>query len=190
MAGVWKYRDVYKIKSEKIFISFLTGPSHAQKNKVSHDNKIILKMFILLQAMLSYKWSTPDTRERHVTSHKFNSMWPREWCHVSWILGIAGPNNIACSQLTHWSQHKMDAIFPNNIFKWIFLNENAWILIRISVRFVPKGEINNIPALIQIRAWFSPCDKPLSEPMMVSLLMHTCVTRPQWVNIKQLSQPI
>ena len=25
-------------------------------------------------------------------------------------------------------------------------------------------------------------DKPLSEPMMVSLLTHICVTRPQWVN--------
>ena len=27
-----------------------------------------------------------------------------------------------------------------------------------------------------------PGDKPLSEPMMVSLLTHICVTRPQWVN--------
>ena len=31
-------------------------------------------------------------------------------------------------------------------------------------------------------AWRRPGDKPLSEPMMVSLLMHICVTRPQWVN--------
>ena len=27
-----------------------------------------------------------------------------------------------------------------------------------------------------------PGDKPLSEPMMVSLLTHICVTRPQWVD--------
>ena len=27
-----------------------------------------------------------------------------------------------------------------------------------------------------------PGDKPLSEPMMVSLLTHICVTRPRWVN--------
>ena len=32
-------------------------------------------------------------------------------------------------------------------------------------------------------AWHRPGDKPLSEPMMVSLLMHICVTRPQWVNV-------
>ena len=31
-------------------------------------------------------------------------------------------------------------------------------------------------------AWRQPGDKPLSEPMMVSLLMHIYVTRPQWVN--------
>ena len=31
-------------------------------------------------------------------------------------------------------------------------------------------------------AWRRPGDKPLSEPMMVKLLTHICVTRPQWVN--------
>ena len=30
-------------------------------------------------------------------------------------------------------------------------------------------------------AWRRPGDKPLSEPMMVSLLTHICATRPQWV---------
>ena len=71
---------------------------------------------------------------------------------------------------------------PDDIFKCIFLNENIWILIAISLKFVPKGPINNIPALVQIMAWRWPGDKPLSEPMMVSLLTHICVTRPQWVN--------
>ena len=50
------------------------------------------------------------------------------------------------------------------------------------VTFLTKGPINNIPALVQIMAWCRPGDKPLSEQMMVSLLMHICVTRPQWVN--------
>ena len=35
-------------------------------------------------------------------------------------------------------------------------------------------------------AWRRPGDKPLSEPVMVSLLTHICVTRPQWVNVKEL----
>ena len=71
--------------------------------------------------------------------------------------------------------------FADDIFKCIFLNENVWIPIKISLKFVPKGPINNIPALVQIMAWRRPGDKPLSEPMMVSLMMHICVTRPQWV---------
>ena len=72
--------------------------------------------------------------------------------------------------------------FPDVIFKCIFLNENVWILIKISLKFLLKGPINNIPALVQIKAWRWPGDKPLSEPMMASLLTHICVTRPQWVN--------
>ena len=56
-----------------------------------------------------------------------------------------------------------------------------WILINISQQFVPKGQINNSPALVQITAWDLPGDKPLSEPMMVSSLMHICIPRPQWV---------
>ena len=69
--------------------------------------------------------------------------------------------------------------FPDDIFKCIFLNENVWISIKIPVKFVPKGPINNIPALFQIMAWRRPGDKPLSETMMVTLLTHICVTRPQ-----------
>ena len=72
--------------------------------------------------------------------------------------------------------------FPDDSFKWIFLNENAWISIEVSLKFVPKGPINIIPELVQIMAWRRPGDKPLSEPMMVSLLTHICVTQPQWVN--------
>ena len=50
-----------------------------------------------------------------------------------------------------------------------------------SVQLVPKGPINNNPALVQIMAWRRPGDKPLSETMLASLLTHICVTRPQWV---------
>ena len=70
--------------------------------------------------------------------------------------------------------------FADDIFKWIFLNKNVWIPIEISLKFVPQGPINNIPALVQIMAWRRPGDKPFSGPMMVRLPTHICVTRPQW----------
>ena len=69
--------------------------------------------------------------------------------------------------------------FAEDILKCNFLNENVWIPIKISLKFVPKGSINYIPALVQIMTWRRTGDKPLSEPMMVSLLAHVCVTRPQ-----------
>ena len=73
--------------------------------------------------------------------------------------------------------------FTDDIFKCIFLHENVWIPIWISLKFVPKGPINNIPALVQIMAWCRPGDKPLSEPMMVRLPTHIYVNRPQWVKV-------
>ena len=71
--------------------------------------------------------------------------------------------------------------FADNNFKCIFLNENICVLINVSLQFVPKGPINNIPALIQTKACRWPGDKPLSEPMMVSLLTHIWITQPEWV---------
>ena len=56
-------------------------------------------------------------------------------------------------------------------------------MFNISLKFVPKGPINNIPALVPIMAWRRPGDKILSEPMMVSLPTHICVTRPQWIDV-------
>ena len=68
-----------------------------------------------------------------------------------------------------------------DISKCIFMNENVWFPIKISLTFVPKGLINNISSLVQIMVWRRPGDKPLSEPMINSLPTHICVARPQWV---------
>ena len=56
--------------------------------------------------------------------------------------------------------------FPEDIFKYILMNEKFCILIRISLKFVPKGPINNIPTLVPIMACCLIGDKPLSEPML------------------------
>ena len=72
-----------------------------------------------------------------------------------------------------------DRHFPDDI-QMHFL-EWRYISVKISLEFVPKGQINNIPSLVQIMAWRRLGDKPLSEPMMVSLMTQIWVTRPQWV---------
>ena len=74
-------------------------------------------------------------------------------------------------------RHFVDVPFKRN-----FLSETVRISINISLKFVTRGQINNIPALVQMMAWRRPGEKSLSELMLVSLLTHTRVTRPQWVN--------
>ena len=66
-----------------------------------------------------------------------------------------------------------------DIFKCIFFNENVRISLAISLEFVRTDSNNTILALVWIMAWRRPGDKPLSEPMMDSLLTHIHVTQPQ-----------
>ena len=97
---------------------------------------------------------------------------------VSIKVGLHGSSGLVNTLRPRQNGHH----FADNIFKCIFFNENPWIALKISLKFVPKVRINNVPALVQIMAWRRPGDKPLSEPMMVSFLTHICITRPQWVN--------
>ena len=78
--------------------------------------------------------------------------------------------------LAYWGRDKMAAIVQT-------INSNTFSWMKIyGFRLVPKVPINNIAALVQIMAWGQLGDKPLSEPVMVKVLTHICVTRPEWVN--------
>ena len=69
---------------------------------------------------------------------------------------------------------------------WHLYGRSSITWIQVSLKFVPMSPVNKIPALDlsldQIKAWHRPGDKPLSEPMLVRLPTHICITRPQWVN--------
>ena len=65
---------------------------------------------------------------------------------------------------------KMAAILADDIFKYIFLNENDKIPIQISLKLVPVGPTDNNSAfksLVQVMAWRRAGDKPLPEPVMI-----------------------
>ena len=47
----------------------------------------------------------------------------------------------------------MAGILADDIFKCIYLNENDRILIKVSLKFDPKGPIDKKPALVQVMAW-------------------------------------
>ena len=51
-------------------------------------------------------------------------------------------------------------------FEYIFLDENHRILIKISVKFVLKGPIDNKTSLVQVKTWRGTGDKPIPEPVL------------------------
>ena len=96
------------------------------------------------------------------TSHYLSQHWPRSMspCSVTrpqWV------NFRSCTAefllflgLMAWRHQAINTLrprqngrhFADDILKWIFLNENVWIPIEISLKFVPKGPIDYIPALV------------------------------------------
>ena len=50
--------------------------------------------------------------------------------------------------LTLWGRDKMAAVSQTKFSNVFFLNENIWISIKISPKFVHKGPINNFIALV------------------------------------------
>ena len=91
----------------------------------------------------------------HWTSYKSKPKWHTPYDGENW------------SVFNTLRQRKNGQHLTDNIFKCIFFNENVSVLIKISLKFVPKGPINNIPALVQIMAWRHPGNKPSSLPMML-----------------------
>ena len=83
--------------------------------------------------------------------------WSTAWGNQELVINILRPRK-NCRHLA------------SGIFKCIFLNENAWISLQISLKFVRKVKINNNPALVQIMAWCRTGSKALSEPLMFIFL--------------------
>ena len=121
----------------------------------SSGTDIIIEFWLNL--LILFVWSTHYNTQWSQPRSLFNTLRPRQHIHQ----------------------------LANYIFQYIFLNEVLSIAIKISLSCVPKVPVNNIPALVQIKAWRWPGDKPLSEPMVLRLLTHICVTWSQWVKWKK-----
>ena len=109
---------------------------------------------------------------------------PHTHTHTHWLFMFS----LICVWINRWVNNREETKWPpfrRRYFQTHFFNENVRIFIKISLTFVPKGPINDNPALVQIMAWRRSGDKPLSEPMTVSLLTHIYVTRSQWVKINK-----
>ena len=73
-------------------------------------------------------------------------------------------------------------LFYGNYHSLILITLICVSKVQISLKFVPKGQINDKPALIQIMAWHRTGDRTLYVPIIITIiitLMHICVTQPQ-----------
>ena len=107
---------------------------------------------------------------------------PHEWPVTRKIFPF---DDVIMIPLTHWDQAKIAATSQtfSNVFSSIKMDECRYIF------HWNLGQINNIPALVQIMAWCRSGNKPLSEPMMVRLPTHIYATMPYWVNSVPVKQP-
>ena len=81
---------------------------------------------------------------------------------------------ISYTQITWYILKDVLNLFPpgqnDKISQTTFSNafsSKVRFLTEISLKFDPKGPIDNNPALVEIMAWRRIGDKPLSEPMLI-----------------------
>ena len=109
----------------------------------------------------------------------------RHWCRdkMGGILQAMSPLCIFWNPTCFIFIHIWLKYVPNGAISMLRPIQNVHhFLENISLNFVPKDPINNIPALVQIMAWHEPGNKSLSKPMMTTLLTHICLNLSQWVN--------
>ena len=149
------------------------GSSMIMKSTLLYTNDFHLQIHSSLLFINDMAFS-PSGHYLHDSSSFMSLKVIRKWSPIDFIIWYLIFNTL---RLRQNCRH-----IPDVTFKWIFLNGNVCISIKISLKSVPEGLINNIPAMVHIMAWHQPGDKPLFEPLMVSLLTQKFITRPQWVN--------
>ena len=126
----------------------------------------------------SYFWVRAKIRDTPLALSTKFCEWHLIRTRTPWTLAVVLGKAVSINSLRPIQNGRH---YADDALKRFFLNGNVSISIQISLKFVPKGPFNNIPALDQKMAWRLPGDKPLYEPMVVSLLTHICVARLQWV---------
>ena len=83
---------------------------------------------------------------------------PHNWDILAFIM-----EHLECPEPTHINSSpsgQNGRLFTDYVFRCIFMIEKFCVWIKISLKFVPKGPIDNNTALVQIMAWCQIGDKP------------------------------
>ena len=119
----------------------LTGP-------LGTNIEILTVIYTFSFKKMCLKMSSEKRRPSRLGLNVLKQPKEEQWtfCPAKWNISL-WPES-----LRHWGIKKMPP-FSRRHFICIFFNENVWISIKISLKLVPKGPINNIPALVQIMPW-------------------------------------
>ena len=102
-------------------------------------------------------------------AHLGTSRCHRQMCCCHWgvdplVSGDATLSGVTTSNINTFRREQNGRHFADDLFKLFFLYGTYCIPIKISLKFVLDGPINNEPILVQIMAWRRTGDKQLSEP--------------------------
>ena len=110
-------------------------------------------------------------------------------------------------ELNHYSYEELHCNYWMHLTCWIYYTEGGWDKTAVTLQtklsnviswikcmnftqdfteVCSKFPINNIPTLVQRMDCHHSWAKPSSEPMMISLLMHICIIRLQWVKVYEI----
>ena len=156
-------RDIsWHIKVETKWATFYRYfQMHSLKVKLLYYNSIQISLKFVPKCPIDFKSVLSLVMAWYRTDEKPLSFWTNIiwWASQLKHISITRPVNIL--RLKQNGCH-----FPDDILKWISLNENVWISMKNTLKFVPKDLINNIPALVQINCWCWAGNNPLPELMI------------------------
>ena len=112
--------------------------------------------------MLSAKLQSFCHSSNELSQHIYIILWRHEWHPYDSTMGKLWTINYDYSSRPDQNGRH----FADDTFNRILMNEIFSISIPNSLKFVPKGPIDNKGALVQVMAWRRTGDKPLPEPML------------------------
>ena len=94
---------------------------------------------------------------------------PMQWTYCQKDHEVYTPAHFGRNALNTLRPGQNGCHFTDDVLKYISLNENVWISVNISLKFVDNAPMDNKAAFVQLMAWCWTSDKPLSELMMTQL---------------------
>ena len=104
------------------------------------------------------------------------------WTFLYPLLQRSWKGGILASRRPSACQDKTDAISQTTFSSAFSSMKMFEFRLKFHWNLFLRVQLTIVQSLVQIMVWRWSGDRPLSEPMMVGLLTHICVTLPQWVN--------